>query len=70
MDEFIKNAQILDITNEIIETAIKIRQKAKIKSADAIIAATAFNNKLTLVTRDNKDFHKVKGLSIYNPFEA
>jgi predicted nucleic acid-binding protein len=36
---------------------------------DAIVAATALVYQLTLMTRNEKDFKKVEGLSLYNPFE-
>lgn len=69
MNAFVDNAKVIDITAKIIDTAIYIKQSTKIKTADSIIAATAINNGLTLITRDRKDFHKVEGLEIYNPFD-
>lgn len=36
---------------------------------DAIIAATALCYGLELVTRNVKDFAKIRGLSIVNPYE-
>ena len=65
---FLKSSQIESISNEIIDISIKIKQNSKIKAPDAIIAATALNNGLTIVTRNNKDFCKVDDLLIYNPF--
>jgi predicted nucleic acid-binding protein len=34
---------------------------------DALIAATALENRLTLTTRNRKDFDRVKGLRIRTP---
>ena len=36
---------------------------------DAVIAATALYHKQPLVTRNIKDFDRVEGLDIVNPFE-
>ena len=53
----------------IADIAIEPRRKVSIKLPDAVIAATALLHDLTLVTRNVKDFEKVDGLRIYNPFE-
>jgi predicted nucleic acid-binding protein len=67
--QFLDNAYILNLTDAIVEKTIQIRQRHKMKIADAIIAATATENNLTLVTRDIDDFQNIN-LQIYNPFEA
>ncbi len=68
-EEFLKQAEIIDINEKIIELAVKIRQNNKIKTPDSIIAATAINNNLTLMTRNSKDFSKIIDLNIYNFYE-
>ncbi len=67
--EFISFAHVIPLTNEIADVAIELRRKVSIKLPDAVIAATALLHGLTLVTRNVKDFEKVRGLRIYNPFE-
>jgi predicted nucleic acid-binding protein len=67
--QFIENAFILNLTDDIVEKTIQIRQKHKMKIADAIIAATATEKNFVLVTRNIDDF-KNMNLQIYNPFEA
>ncbi|WP_366078947.1 type II toxin-antitoxin system VapC family toxin [Thermococcus sp.] len=62
-------AYVIPLTDEIADVAIELRRKVSIKLPDAVIAATALLHNLTLVTRNVKDFEKVKGLRIYNPFE-
>ncbi len=54
--------------DEVIERAIKLRQQKKMGTADAIIAATALEFGLPLVTRDVEDFKHVAGLQLINPF--
>ena len=52
----------------VIESAIALRQKKKMGLADAIIAATALVNNVSLVTRNEEDFKRVPGLHVVNPF--
>jgi len=66
--QFVPKAIIYQITEEIALATIDIRIKYKIKLPDAIIAATALNQDLTLVTRNAKDFEKVKELKLINPY--
>ena len=65
--EFFNAANIFDLTNEIVNHTIHLRQKQKIKLPDAIIASTALVNGLILITRNTKDFNKISYLEIVNP---
>lgn len=60
----------LSLTSEIAERTISIRKHLKIKIPDAIIAATALEHSLQLVTRNQSDFAKVENLVTINPFEG
>ncbi len=64
---FIDDSVVLGLYDDIVEQTIKIRKKHKIKTPDAIIAATALVNSLTIITRNEKDFNKIKGLEVVNP---
>jgi hypothetical protein len=59
----------LPVDRLIIDKAIYIRQSTRIKSPDAIVAATAINMGATLISRNTKDFSTVPNLSILNPFQ-
>lgn len=59
---FIKGATIYELNEKIILQTIDIRQKHKIELPDAIIAATAMANKLTLITHDVHDFKHIGNL--------
>ena len=48
----------------VIEEAIRVRRLHKLKTPDAIIAATALLQQAELVTRNTGDFKKVTGLSV------
>ncbi len=64
---FISNAQIVQFSNDLVDTIIEIKQKYNTKLGDAVIAATALMNTSVLVTRNQKDFEKIEGLQILNP---
>jgi predicted nucleic acid-binding protein len=54
---------IIDINYYIKQIAINIRQNARVKLPDALIAATAMQQNLTLVTAD-KGFCKIPDLDL------
>ncbi|MFP5041275.1 type II toxin-antitoxin system VapC family toxin [Parasediminibacterium sp. JCM 36343] len=64
--EFIADAHVFILTNEIVEKCIAIRRSKKIKTPDAIIAATAIEHNLTLVSSD-KGFDNIKDLVVIDP---
>ena len=68
--ELINAADILDLDENIVNSTIEVRKKYKIKLPDAIIAATALKNELTIITRNAKDFNKIEGLAVLNPHEV
>ena len=57
-----------NITPDIVIRTISIRQLYKIKLPDALIAATALQYNLTLITRNTDDFKKINNLQILNPW--
>ena len=58
----------LAVTSSIIDLAIRIRKSVRIKSPDAIIAATSMKMNAVLMTRNKKDFKSVRGLKVLNPW--
>jgi len=67
--EFTNIAEVYPVEDDIVDQTIELRKKIKIKLPDAIIAATAIKNHLTLITRNKKDFSKINFLNIIDPFE-
>lgn len=62
LDSFVE----IPLDKIISETAGKFRFKYSISLADAIIAATAYHNADILLTRNFKDFGKIKEIKIGN----
>ncbi|NMM50773.1 type II toxin-antitoxin system VapC family toxin [Marinigracilibium pacificum] len=61
--ELLNECIIRDISREIKELTIEFRRKSKLKLPDSIIAATAYFNKLPLLTAD-KQFRTVDELDV------
>ena len=66
---FVHDAQIFSLNEPIIEKTIELRQNHRIKTPDAIVAATALTYGFTLVTRNTDDFQNIEGFSLLNPWE-
>jgi predicted nucleic acid-binding protein len=67
---FIADSIVLDIGPDVIAQCVNIRKGKKIKTPDAIIAATALAHGYTLITNNEKDFASIKGLKIINPYKS
>ena len=66
--QFLNNVNFISVSNQIADNAIFLRQNYKLKTPDAIIAATAIVYDFTLVSRNDKDFIDIKELKYLNPF--
>ena len=60
--QLIELANIFHIDDDTAEKAIELKRRAKIKLADAVIAATALLNNFKLVTRNVDDYKSVTEL--------
>jgi len=67
LKEFVSDSNILMLNPEIVTECIKIRRSKKIRTPDAIIAATAIVHNLTLITNYN-DINGIQKLKTINPF--
>lgn len=65
--DFIFDCEIFDISSDVIEKCVNIRRNFKIKTPDAIIAATALALGYGLITNNERDFVGIKMLKIINP---
>lgn len=64
IETFISTTRSVLIDNEVAMLAAGIRRKYKIKTPDSIVAATALYTNTALVTRNVKDFEKIKELTV------
>ncbi len=67
VQNFIADSIVLDISPDVITQCVALRKGKKIKTPDAIIAATALAYGYTLITNNEKDFDNIYGLKIANP---
>jgi len=69
LQNFIKDALVIELEQTIKYKTADIRKKHKIKLPDAIITATAMVYELTLVSRNISDFKDIDGLKLINPWK-
>ena len=68
--DFVGSSVIHPLSGRIARLTIELCRDSRIKLPDAIIAATARADNLTLVTGDVGDFRNIPGLRLFNPWEA
>lgn len=68
--DFIEDSAVFDITPDVIANCVNIRRNKKVKTPDAIIAATALTYHFTLISNNEKDFSKIKELKFINPYKV
>ena len=69
-EEFFQVAQVLPISQDVLNQAVILRQQRRMTLGDAIIAGTALVHGLTLITRNTDDFRWIAQLELLNPFET
>jgi predicted nucleic acid-binding protein len=70
LNSFINICIVHNLNEKIIIKTIELRKDHRIKLPDAIIAATAITNDLTLITRNIADFKKVTDLELIDPYKV
>lgn len=68
LEDFIHASTVAELSEEVILQTITIRKAHKIKTPDAIIAATCIISNRTLVSNNIKDFKNIEKLNIVNPY--
>jgi predicted nucleic acid-binding protein len=69
MREFLRLIKCVSLTESVLDRAAQIRRDYRLKLGDGVIAACALVEGCVLVTRNAKDFKRVDGLTILNPFD-
>lgn len=68
LTQFMEDATVLDLSNNVVDACIEIRKNHKTKLPDAIIAATAFVYNLVLISRNSSDFKNINGIQVIDPY--
>lgn len=68
LEAIIASSVEIPLDNEIILRAISLRRLKKMSLGDSLIAATALEYGVPLVTRNDSDFKHIAGLVLINPF--
>lgn len=64
-----KESVVIGLDENVVNKTIEICKLHRIKLPDAIIAASAMVNNLTLLTRNISDFKNIEEINLYNPWE-
>ncbi|MHA4738035.1 type II toxin-antitoxin system VapC family toxin [Dyadobacter sp. MSC1_007] len=64
---FVDDSLIFPLTDEVVNACVNLRRQRKIRTPDAIIAATAIVNGLILLTDNETDFVGIPNLVLVNP---
>ena len=67
LEDFFGAATVLPVSQNVIEEAIRLRQKRSMSLGDALIAGTAICYGLRVVTNNTSDFDRIDGLEVFNP---
>jgi hypothetical protein len=65
---FLKRFERVELTENILDKAAQIRMDYRTALPDAVIAACANIMESILVTRNENDFNRIAGLTVFNPF--
>ncbi|MEO6851890.1 MAG: type II toxin-antitoxin system VapC family toxin [Mucilaginibacter sp.] len=68
LNSFVLDSTVFELEVKIKLKTIEIRKTHGLKLPDAVIAATALANSLTLISRNSNDFKKVTNLKLIDPF--
>jgi predicted nucleic acid-binding protein len=68
LTRFINDSIIVGLSDKIVDKTIEIRKRHKIKTPDAIIAASSLISGFVLISRNTKDFVQIEGLEVINPY--
>ncbi|MBI2102751.1 type II toxin-antitoxin system VapC family toxin [Candidatus Woesearchaeota archaeon] len=65
---FLSQFEKITVGNPLVQIAADFRRKYGIALPDAIIAASAFVHNATLITRNLKDFQKIREIKVEKPY--
>ena len=69
LEDFFGAAAVLPVSQNVVEEAIRLRQKRDMSLGDALIAGTATSRELRVVTHNTGDFDWIDELEVFDPLE-
>ncbi|MGH2853457.1 MAG: type II toxin-antitoxin system VapC family toxin [Solirubrobacteraceae bacterium] len=69
IDALLEDCEEVDVDPPIARRAGRVKRQTGLQIADALIAATALERKLPLMTRNKRHFDRVAGLQLHTPPE-
>ncbi|MBI1817448.1 MAG: type II toxin-antitoxin system VapC family toxin [Deltaproteobacteria bacterium] len=70
LDRFFEAAEVLPLSESVVERAVHLRIQRRMSLGDSIIAATALVHQLTLVTHNTEDFAWIRELRLLDPLTS
>lgn len=70
LEEFFANTPTLPLSAPVLDQAVELRRRRRMKLGDALVAATALTHGCELITRNIGDFDWVSGLALHDPFAS
>jgi len=70
LEAFFTDADVLHISEPVIDQAVALRQRRRMTLGDALIASTAIVHALILVTHNRGDFVGIDGLEVIDPLST
>ena len=67
LEDFFGAATVLPVSKNVVEEAIRLRQKRSMSLGDALIAGTAVSHGLRVTTHNTDDFDWIDGLEVFDP---
>ena len=67
LEDFFGAATVLPVSQDVVEEAIRLRQKRRMSLGDALIAGTAVSHGLRVATHNTDDFNWIDGLEVFDP---
>ena len=64
---FFEAAEVLGVSNAVVDAAIQLRQQRKMTLGDALIAGTALTSDLRVATHNTQDFEWIDELDVIDP---
>lgn len=70
LEEFFRAAEVLPLSDPVVEQAVQLRQRRRMSLGDSIVAATALVYGRSLVTHNTEDFKWIEELTVLDPLST